>query len=681
MSNDIQNEPDAISIASSEPDNENIYYDIQNEYLPSQHNTNYNYNQLKLLKSINEAYQQSLTESSPRAETPKQIKIPLKPHQSALLHAMHDLEYNLRNGYDAPDKSTLYSRYAILGDAVGAGKSLTVLAHIAAMKQQNLPNPAYYHKHSTPYMYSTWNAPSKPEKKATLIIIPHSLYRQWVNYITIQTTLKIAQCKTKAFLNDENDAKKKILESDAVLVSNTMYNSLQSFANGQNIQWDRIFIDEVDNIHITRNSYQLHADFVWFISATWIPFVAANTIYITTNTLDYYISNGDINLDKMHDDFKENFLQQRLYYNLRSTYLIDTRWHSMPFFHAFINQHPNRYLLVLRSSDTFRKQSLELPGINTQLLICKGIAQHRLVESILSSQISEMIHAGDISGALLQLGVEESNSISLIEAVTLNQHKELHRLEATLEFKKGLEYSTPALKEAALESLESKIKSLKEQINSLKERIENVDNETCAICYDTMASPTCVPCCKHFFCGGCILEALKRNPNCPFCRTKVSIQELKVITKKETRGRPKKSEETLAGKELLHKPEALLKLIKDNPTGRFIVFSRYENPFANIENLLTENAIQVAQVKGNKDVIYNLLERFKKGELRVLLLNSEHFATGMNLESASHVVLYHGNMTPNERQQIIGRAQRLGRTTNLNVVQMLHENEGDLRSS
>ena len=26
----------------------------------------------------------------------------------------------------------------------------------------------------------------------------------------------------------------------------------------------------------------------------------------------------------------------------------------------------------------------------------------------------------------------------------------------------------------------------------------------------------------------------------------------------------------------------------------------------------------------------------------------------MNLEAASHVVLYHGNMTPNERQQIIG---------------------------
>ena len=47
----------------------------------------------------------------------------------------------------------------------------------------------------------------------------------------------------------------------------------------------------------------------------------------------------------------------------------------------------------------------------------------------------------------------------------------------------------------------------------------------------------------------------------------------------------------------------------------------------------------------------------------------------MNLEAASHVVLYHGNMTPNERQQIIGRAQRLGRADNLTVVQMLHENE------
>jgi hypothetical protein len=672
MSDVIADGHDAISIASNESDNENIYYNVQNEYLPSQQNLNYNYNQLKLLKSINEAYNNSLTDLSPRAETPKAIKIPLKPHQAALLHAMNNLEYNLRDGYDAPDKSKLYSRYAILGDAVGAGKSLTVLSHIASMKQKKLPNPAYYHKHSTPYMYSTWNAPHQETNKATLIIIPHSLYRQWVNYITAQTTLKIAQCKSRTFLNDEADAKKKILESDAVLVSNTMYNSLQSFATGQNIQWERIFIDEVDNIHITRNSYQLHADFVWFISATWIPFVAANTIYITTNTLDYYISNGDINLDKMHDDFKENFLQQKLYYNLRSTYLIDTRWQSMVFFNAFINQHPNRYLLVLRATDAFRKQSLELPAIKTDLLLCKGVAQHRIVESILSNQISEMLHAGDISGALEQLGVEESSPMSLIEAVTMNQHKELHRLEATLEFKKTLEYSTPALKESALESLQIKIKSLKDQISSLQKRIEGVDNETCAICYETVSAPTCVPCCKHFFCGGCILEALKRNTACPFCRAKISVQELKVITKKEGRGRSKKTDES---NELLRKPEALLKLIKDNPTGRFIVFSRYENPFASIEALLTENSIHVAQVKGNKDVIHSLLDKFKKNEIRVLLLNSEHFATGMNLEAASHVVLYHGNMTPNERQQIIGRAQRLGRSDSLNVVQMLHEYE------
>jgi hypothetical protein len=32
-------------------------------------------------------------------------------------------------------------------------------------------------------------------------------------------------------------------------------------------------------------------------------------------------------------------------------------------------------------------------------------------------------------------------------------------------------------------------------------------------------------------------------------------------------------------------------------------------------------------------------------------------------------------MTPNERQQIIGRAQRLGRSDSLNVIQMLHEYE------
>lgn len=156
------------------------------------------------------------------------------------------------------------------------------------------------------------------------------------------------------------------------------------------------------------------------------------------------------------------------------------------------------------------------------------------------------------------------------------------------------------------------------------------------------------------------------------CRAPIKVGDLKVIkaTGQTTAKQPTPTEPTL-----LDKPAALLKLIQANPNGRFIIFSRHENPFDSIVQTLEEGHAKVAQVKGNKDVIFSLIEKFREGTINVLLLNSEHFATGMNLEAATHVVLYHGNMSPNERQQIIGRAHRLGRKGPLTVVQMLHENE------
>jgi hypothetical protein len=663
---DIENTEPPQPVANIFEENINV----ENEYLPIYHHTRYSdYNQLRLINSINATFERSLTEHSPRTETPRELKIPLKPHQAALLHAMDSLELSLRTGLQSPDKTTLYSRYAVLGDAVGAGKSLTILGHIARMKGRQLPSPAYYHRHSTPYMYSTWAGEQQHALTGTLIVIPHSLYRQWSQYITSQTTLKVAFCKTKAFLNDGKTAAEAMAAADAVLVSNTMYEDVQRVATEYGLHWERIFVDEVDNIHIPRNRPLLHADFVWFISATWIPCISASNTYISSSTVDYYIRNGDINLDSVHEDFKANYLAPTMHH---STFLIDSHWHSMAFFSPFLNHHPNRYLLVLRTTDRFRKMSLELPPINVEILKCRASQQQRLVDSVVSPQVREMLHAGDISGALAHLGVTEETPMSLVAAVTANQQKELRRLEATLEFKRGLEYSTPALKETALAALELKITSLKDQINNFQKRVDSIETETCTICFESLATATCVPCCKQLFCGACILEALKYKPTCPLCRTTVNIKDLHIVTKAKTAS---KRAVVAVADELLKKPDALLKLIQANPNGKFIVFSRYENPFESIETLLEQAGVTVAQIKGNKDVIHSLIDKFRTGVVRVLLLNSQHFATGMNLEAASHVILFHGNMSPNERQQIIGRAHRLGRTGPLTVVQMLHENE------
>ena len=77
---------------------------------------------------------------------------------------------------------------------------------------------------------------------------------------------------------------------------------------------------------------------------------------------------------------------------------------------------------------------------------------------------------------------------------------------------------------------------------------------------------------------------------------------------------------------------------------------------------------------GHVTTIQNAIDNFKKGTLRVLMLNSKNFANGLNLEMATDIILYH-RMTQDMEQQVVGRGQRLGRTTPLNIHYLCHNNE------
>jgi superfamily II DNA or RNA helicase len=122
------------------------------------------------------------------------------------------------------------------------------------------------------------------------------------------------------------------------------------------------------------------------------------------------------------------------------------------------------------------------------------------------------------------------------------------------------------------------------------------------------------------------------------------------------------------------KKEALLELITESQNGRFLIFNRYDNPFLEIEGELLVRGFKVATVKGNKDHVSNVLKQFEKGEIQILLMNSMQAGVGMDLKSATHIILMHA-MRKEEERQIIGRAIRLGRTEPLTLVRLLHDNE------
>jgi SNF2 family DNA or RNA helicase len=619
---------------------------------------------------MSDTYKISLRDDAPCADVPANaLKVTLRSHQQAALYAMEAKERELLTGLDCSGE-TLYSSYGILGDSVGVGKSLMVLGHIARLPTiPPLTGSISMGKKSSDSVFSTkYTSFTDLSEASSLIVVPHTLFRQWADYIKKQTNLKGVLLDKKKCIENEH-FKRDIMAADVVLVSNTLYKEFSRWQRDNEIHWKRVFIDEADTIHLVNGYPRPLARFTWFVTASWMNILFPNeTLYMQKTVLHTQIFAQDAPFAFLKPHFDEVYRSSRPYDYMRFSMT------SYNFFRELINpEHRLRGNLVLRCDDAFIQQSISLPPLHRTNILCRIPLTQRIVSQAIPVEVQQLLHGGDIAGAMNALGVKAEDTTSLIEAVTKNLQKELARLKLTYDFKAGLEYSTAAAKETALSSIKSKMKEKEEAIKGIHDRIQGFKDEACPICYDEPGEAIITPCCSRIFCGECILRSLTRNTSCPMCRTTINMKELtKVVTKKDENtivDSPKSPDDGLE-----KKPETLMRLFKDNPTGRFLVFSRYDNPFTAMESTIETLGVKVKQLKGNKDAIAATLRAFQSGDIRCLLLNSHYAGSGLNITAATHVVLLHA-MTHEEEKQILGRAYRMGRTAPLHFIRLLHQDE------
>lgn len=118
-----------------------------------------------------------------------------------------------------------------------------------------------------------------------------------------------------------------------------------------------------------------------------------------------------------------------------------------------------------------------------------------------------------------------------------------------------------------------------------------------------------------------------------------------------------------------------------NEEKKVIIFSDYSNIFEYIENICIENEITYVDLdKGNIKSIDNSVNEYKYGNAKILLSNSTLFGCGMNFENSTDIIFVH-KMSKDMEEQVIGRAQRLGRKNILNINYLQYENESELISN
>ena len=617
------------------------------------------------------------------------LKTPLLLHQQSALAAALRLESAKTNGLEVDAIAgesvggKLYTSYGILGDRVGSGKSLTALSLVKMPPPSSLYNEYIIRGNSilgdgrdvgllrVKDQTTVATGLKLKSLSTSLFIIPHALMGQWEAYVANDTTLKCC------FVKKRKDAESPTLldtieQYDALFISSTMWSAFRTIHHPRNILWRRVFIDEADSIAITTDWDDVNGLFYWFISASWLNLVFAGGAYF--NVLSAYTPPEETPpyvIERVKKLQNNHYLQIPgcRHVNVVRRMCGISANHSTVAINAAVSQSAR---LIVHSSEDYIKTSFTMPTTTTRKIICATPTNIRVLDSFISREMMERLNAGDVAGALESLGMNSYTEADITDAVTAAIQKELHNAKVTYEYKKTLEYSTESLKQKAIEAQEQKIASIESRISAIQERLKRAKEQTCPICYCDLTNPSVTPCCQQLFCFACLCESLKRVASCPLCRARIeNIKDIKVLGETPAQAQP---QEAPKPNQLLNKNDSFVKFMKENPTARVLMFSSYDASFTKLEDSLDDANIKYSMLNGSQLRIAKLLREFKSGKYNVLFLNARNMGAGLNIESATHVMLFH-RMSSELENQIIGRANRLGRTNPLEVVYLIHENE------
>jgi|UniRef100_A0A6C0LCE8 SNF2 family DNA or RNA helicase len=624
---------------------------------------------MSLTENNNLIYDIELDGNSLRSGQPTKIKKLLKPHQLACLYKATYMENVGSIKYKNRDVSLINNPYTIkistnigiIGDIVGYGKTLTALSIIAHNPLDNIHiNTAKVHSFHSAKAYNYFTAETENLSlpnldnmiNSTLIIVPRGpVYVQWEKTLKESTDLKYIAIEDLNFIkknlpatnkNNERQIIDYFNQFDVVLIKNTTLDRLLDYyvcypLSGTKhfiYNWKRIMIDECHDII---NKIEIfNYLFIWLISGTY--FNMCNKI--SSSSYSQYYNIKDI---------------------LREDYI--------------------NYILVKCNKD-FVRESFKIPSIIEYYHLCKMSKYLKIIKKYINSSILDKINANDISGAIKDLGGKNETEEGIAALICADMNKNLSNKQKEREYISGLDILEEN-KANRLKTIDNEITIIEGKIKDLTERITEINSKICSICLDNVSQPIILEC-THIFCGGCLFKFLNAhsshssiNKKCPDCRAEIkSTEDLTAIVsiKNDIKNEiiPVCENTNRIGKGILNKEDTLLEIIKNKPEGKFIVFSRVD-VFTNIIKLLVSNGITFAELKGNTSHMMNVLKDFKNGIINVILLTTQYAGYGIDINYATDVIIFHSMAV--DKQQAIGRAQRVGRTNNLIVHNLCFEHE------
>lgn len=589
-----------------------------------------NYNLLDFVYLINE--------NENNASQPDKIKILLKPHQLKMLNKCLQLEQT--KIVNNENNNIIKTSIGIIGDKVGSGKSYIILGLICNKYNINNNNIQMIHHNLLFKIYSDIYS-NYIYLNINILIVPHNIFQQWKSYIN-NVNISVEYIKTQNQLNNIK------FNTELIVVSSTLYNKFTDIANQNKYLFSRVIFDEADSIKIPACK-EIKSYFYWFVTSS-----IKNLLFPTGH---YYFLNNQMNYIRgiCHNGFIKN-----TFVNL---YQLDIH-----------NNRKNIKYIFLKNSNDLIKKSFIIPDPIIHYIMCNNPTILNILDNIISDKIQRMIYAGDIVSAIKEIDIQKTNETNLIKLVANDLLNELDNKKIDLDSVIKKNYKDANKKQQDIDSINNEINNLEEKINNIKIRLN--DNNIDPITYEEIKNKIIINCCKQLFDFESISKYISstNNPKCPMCRTKISKNNLILIDNDTNINH---NNDNNVEKKIDKKDQ--LDIIFTNNTksnARIIIFSEFNNTYENILNIMAKHKINFKEMKGNNNVINNILSWYKDNEntKKVLFLNARYYGSGLNLENTTDLIIYH-KMDSELETQIIGRAQRCGRTNILNIWKLLYKNE------
>ena len=463
-------------------------------------------------------------------------------------------------------------------------------------------------------------------KTQNLLVIPHNIHKQWLKYIAdFSDELQAMSLMYYGDITSLFYDARALFEYDILITTSTFYPMIASTVRDIGAFFNRVVLDEIDSISFFTD-VAIPSQVVWLVSASaemtksgvYAEYAKKNGI-----TCDPLFIKRSINLPppltEHHTCFNEHvkILQQNILdeTQLKAVYAVDFTIFK---FHYLRNEdaiNDAKHLL----SAKFRDDALAL---------------HSTIDSLASLE----------KGAKYQTYLPQF----LAQKVEMKD-----RLQAVVE------------KILALTGRQKCAMCL-EDFASKHVRKEQTESGSIATLVTERKRGKCSHC-KTLFCLHCWDTWCKRTPRCPKCSNEVTIDEIEEdISPIEPIAEP------TGLKDKMDTFEDILAKEIQRKDFRILIFSDMTGTFIKVQDILKKHKLVSATIEGNQYDMDRAMNDYKNGKRPILFVESQSFASGMNMEMTTAVIIMHKS---DREQQMVGRAQRLGRTERLHVHHLVYPNE------